>query len=244
MPTGWGFVESAGLFVTAPTSYAALVQRAQVKKGMSVLSIIPKSHLTILSGETVLIHAAAGGVGLAAVQIAKALGATVVATSGSQHKLDMARSFGADHAINYTSPSWPEEVKKLTPDEKGVDVVYDPVGMIENSMKCIAWNGRQLVVGFAAGNIEKVAMNRVLLKNCSIVGIHWGQFAVHEPPTVEAVWEGLFALIADGKFRGTCFTDREYVGLESIPAALKALGARETWGKVAVKVPQEAQSKI
>ncbi len=153
VPKGWSFFDAAGLFVTAPTSYAALVTRAHVKKG-----------------DYVLVHAAAGGVGLAAVQIAKAFGAIVIATAGTQHKLDVAKSFGADYGINYTDASWPEQVKKLTPKGRGVDIVYDPVGMITPSIKCIAWNGRLLVIGFAAGEIEKVAMNRVLLKNISIVG--------------------------------------------------------------------------
>ncbi|KAI9806414.1 MAG: hypothetical protein M1833_003601 [Piccolia ochrophora] len=227
VPKGWSFFEAAGLFVTAPTSYAALVHRARVREG-----------------EIVLVHAAAGGVGLAAVQIANALGATVIATGGTQHKLDVARSFGADHTINYTDPTWPEQVRKLTPSGRGVDVVYDPVGMIAPSMKCIAWNGRLLVIGFAAGEIEKVAMNRVLLKNVSIVGLHWGMYATMEPQTVEDVWNGLFELMESGRFRGTVFTDQEFVGLESVPNALKALGARETWGKVVVKVPPEGQSKM
>ncbi|KAI9682199.1 MAG: hypothetical protein M1817_000253 [Caeruleum heppii] len=224
VPKGWGFFEAAGLFVTAPTSYAALVLRAKAKRG-----------------EYVLIHAAAGGVGLAAVQIAKALGCTVIATAGTAHKLSVARSFGADHAINYTDPSWPDQVKKLTPKGRGVDVVYDPVGMITPSMKCIAWNGRLLVIGFAAGAIEKVAMNRVLLKNVSIVGLHWGMYKDMEPDTVEEVWKGLFELMESGRFRGTVFTDREFVGLESVAEALRTLGGRESWGKVVVKVPQDAK---
>jgi NADPH2:quinone reductase len=191
-----------------------------------------------------LVHAAAGGVGLAAVQIAKAFGATVIATAGTQHKLDVARSYGADYGINYRDQSWPDQVKKLTPKGRGVDIVYDPVGLITQSTKCIAWNGRLLVVGFAAGDIEKVATNRILLKNISLVGIHWGMYSTFEPETVETVWDGLFELMESGKFKGTCYTDKEYVGLDSVPAALKALGARETWGKVVVKVPQEGQSKI
>jgi len=227
MPKGWSFFEAAGLFVTAPTSYGALVTRAGVKKG-----------------DFVLVHAAAGGVGLAAVQIAKAYGAIVIATAGTKHKLDVAKRFGADHAVDYTDPSWPDQVKKLTPKGKGVDIVFDPVGMIDKSTKCIAWNGRLLVIGFAAGAIEKVAMNKVLLKNISLVGLHWGMYSVHEPEMVEKVWEGLFELMEGGKFRGTVFTDKEYVGLESVPDALRALGSRETWGKVVVKVPQAGESKI
>jgi NADPH2:quinone reductase len=196
------------------------------------------------AGDWVLIHAAAGGVGLAAVQIAKAYGATVVATAGTRHKMDVARSFGADYAIDYTKSDWPEQVKKLTPNGRGVDIVYDPVGLIAQSMKCTAWNGRLLVIGFAAGDIEKMATNRILLKNVSVVGLHWGMYATMEPEMVDVVWNGMFELMNSGKYRGTCFTDQEYVGLESVPAALKALGGRNSWGKVVVKVPQEGQSKI
>lgn len=100
------------------------------------------------------------------------------------------------------------------------------------------------MIGFAAGEIEKMATNRILLKNVSVVGLHWGMYASQEPEMVEKVWEGIFELMEKGKYRGTCFTDREYVGLESVPRALEALGARDSWGKVVVKVPQEGASKI
>lgn len=193
----------------------------------------------------VLVHAAAGGVGLAAVQIAKAFGATVIATAGTQHKLDVAKSFGADHGVNYNEANWPEQVKKLTPKGRGVDIVFDPVGLVDKSTKCIRWNGRILVIGFAAGSIEKLALNKVLLKNISIVGLHWGAYAVHEPEMIDVVWDGIFKLIREKKFRGTVFTDREFVGLESVPEALESLGSRGTWGKVVVKVPQTAgESKL
>lgn len=227
VPRDWSHVEAAGLFVTAPTSYAALVVRAKIKEG-----------------ETVLVHAAAGGVGLAAVQIAKAMGATVIATAGTKHKLEVAKRFGADHAVLYTDPTWPDQVRALTPKKRGVDVVYDPVGLIDKSTKCIAWNGRLLVIGFAAGQIEKLALNKVLLKNISVVGVHWGMYAKNEPAVVEEVWRGLFDLMNKGLFKATCFTDREFVGLERVPEALRALGERETWGKVVVKVPQEGRSRL
>ncbi|KAF2453516.1 hypothetical protein BDY21DRAFT_127453 [Lineolata rhizophorae] len=227
VPKGWSFFEAAGLFVTAPTSFAGLVTRAGLKKG-----------------DWVLVHAAAGGVGLAAVQIAKAFGAEVIATAGTAHKLDVAKSFGADYTVDYRAENWPDQVRKLTPKGRGVDIVYDPVGLIAQSMKCSAWNGRLLVIGFAAGSIEKVATNRALLKNVSIVGLHWGMYAKMEPDTVEKVWEGLYRLIDAGKLRSTCFTDKEFVGLEAVPDALRALGARETWGKVVVKVPQDRSSKM
>ena len=235
VPNGWSFEDAAGLFVTAPTSYGGLVHRAGVKQG-----------------DWVLVHAAAGGVGLAAVQIAKAHGATVIATAGTARKREIARDFGADYVIDYSDKNWPEVVKKLCAEKRtgngkgGVDIVYDPVGMIETSLKCVAWNARLLVIGFAAGKIEKVALNRVLLKNVSIVGLHWGQYAKFETETVASVWKGIFDLVAQGKFRGTAFTDESFVGLESVPRALKALGGRETWGKVVVNVVgnEKAKSKL
>ncbi|OJJ96120.1 hypothetical protein ASPACDRAFT_1882946 [Aspergillus aculeatus ATCC 16872] len=225
IPSGWTFEDAAGLFVTAPTSYGALVHRANVQ-----------------AGEWVLVHAAAGGVGLAAVQIAKAKGATVVATASTERKRQIARQFGADHVVDYRDKSWPDQVKKLCAQHRtgngkvGVDIVYDPVGLIEASLKCVAWNARLLVIGFAAGKIEKVALNRVLLKNVSLVGLHWGQYAQFEKETVQSVWAGIFDLVAQRKFRGTAFKDETFVGLESVPRALQGLGGRETWGKVVVKV--------
>ncbi|KAI1333885.1 hypothetical protein F5Y15DRAFT_320335 [Xylariaceae sp. FL0016] len=227
VPDSWSFVDAAGLFVTAPTSYGALVLRAGVK-----------------AGDIVLVHAAAGGVGLAAVQIAKAFGATVIATAGSARKLEVARTYGADHVVDYRDEKWPDAVKNLTPKGRGVDIVYDPVGMVDKSTKCIAWNGRILVVGFAAGSIEKVAMNKVLLKNISLVGIHWGAYAKFERESIPVVWKGINDLIEQGKFKGTVYSDKEYVGLEAIPDALLALGGRETWGKVVVKIPQSGSTKL
>ena len=111
--------------------------------------------------------------------------------------------------------------------------------MIDLSIKCIAWNGRLLVIGFAGGNIEKLALNRVLLKNISIIGLHWGMYNQKEKITVAAVWNGLFELIAQGKLKGITFTDQKFQGLESVPKALKALGERETWGKVVVELDED-----
>lgn len=227
VPKGWSFVDAAGLMVTAPTSYAALVTRARVKRG-----------------DYVLVHAAAGGVGLAAVQVAKAFGATVIATAGSARKLEVAKGYGADFGVDYNQPKWEDEVKKLTPKGRGVDIVFDPVGMVNTSLRCTTWNGRIIVIGFAAGNIEKVAMNRVLLKNVSLVGLHWGMYAKEEVATVEEVWGGLFRLMEQGKFRGTVYSDRKFCGLESVREALGMLGRRETWGKVVVEVPDGEKSKL
>jgi NADPH:quinone reductase len=156
----------------------------------------------------------------------------------------VARAFGADHGVLYSEAGWPDRVRELTRGRRGVDVVYDPVGLVDKSTKCTAWNGRILVVGFAAGSIEKVAMNKVLLKNISLVGVHWGQYAVQEKETVPKVWEGINKLVREGKLRGTEFTDEEFVGLERVADALVALGSRGTWGKVIVKIPQEGKGKL
>jgi NADPH:quinone reductase len=148
IPKGWSFRDAAGLSVTAPTSYAALVLRAK-----------------LCSGEICLVHAAAGGVSLTAVQIAKALGAVVIATC-SPGKFEVARRFGADYTVDYTRKEWIEEVLGICKGlkRKGVDVVYDSVGKVEESLRVVAWGGRILVIGFAGGKIEKVAMNRVCLE--------------------------------------------------------------------------------
>ncbi|GJN70295.1 hypothetical protein PLIIFM63780_003115 [Purpureocillium lilacinum] len=227
VPDGWSFQEAAGLFVTAPTSYGALVVRAGIK-----------------AGDHVLVHAAAGGVGLAAVQVAKAFGATVIATASTPRKLDIAKAFGADHVVSYNDADWPAKVKALTPKKRGVDIVYDPVGLVDKSTKCTAWNGRILIVGFAAGTIEKVAMNKVLLKNISLVGIHWGAYAVNQRDMIPVVWGGIMKLVAEGKLKGTVYDDEEFVGLERVKDALVALGGRGTWGKVVVKIPQDGNSKL
>lgn len=173
VPAGWSFEDAAGLYVTAPTAYGALVVRAQARRG-----------------EWVLVHAGAGGVGLSAVQVAKALGCTVVATAGTEAKREVCRRFGADWVVDYSGEGWAKEVVELCRRERtgngqvGVDVVFDPVGMVDQSLRCVAWNARLVVIGFAAGNIEKVAMNRVLLKNVSLVGLHWGVSCVYILPWI------------------------------------------------------------
>jgi NADPH:quinone reductase len=111
--------------------------------------------------------------------------------------------------------------------------------MIDPSIKCIAWNGRLLVIGFAGGTIEKVALNRVLLKNISIVGLHWGAYATYEKETIAEVWKGIFKMMGEGKIKGIAYTDKQYKGLEQVPEALIALGARDTWGKVVVELGED-----
>jgi NADPH:quinone reductase len=215
MPEAMSFPEAAAFPVVYPTSYAALVLRAKLSPG-----------------ETLLVHAAAGGVGVAAVQIGKALGARVIATAGGAEKLEVARRVGADLAIDYSRGDWVEAVKQAT-GGRGADVIYDPVGgeIFDGSLKCIAWNGRLLVIGFASGVIPEVKANRILLKNISVVGLHWGAYAQHEPARVPEVFDELAKLYDQGKVRPLIFGT---YGLDEVPQALEALAGRATFGKVII----------
>jgi len=215
MPAAMSFPEAAAFPVVYPTSYAALVYRANLR-----------------AGETLLVHAAAGGVGVAAVQIGKALGARVIATAGGADKLAVALRAGADLAIDYSSGDWVDAVKQAT-GGRGADVIYDPVGgqIFEGSLKCIAWNGRLLVIGFAGGTIPEVKVNRILLKNIAVVGLHWGAYATHEPERVPEVFAELAKLYESGQVRPLIFGT---YSLDEVPQALEALGSRGSYGKVII----------
>ncbi|KAJ1723546.1 hypothetical protein LPJ53_002115 [Coemansia erecta] len=225
IPQRLSFEQAAGLYITYPTSYAALKLRGRVQPG-----------------DWVLVHAAAGGVGIAAVQIARALGARVIAAVGSQGKFDVCREQGAEHCVNYREAEWVDEVMRVT-EGRGVDVVFDPVGLVERSLKCVAWNGRIVVVGFAAGAIEKVAVNRILLKNVEVTGVHWGAYARFQPEMVAEVWRELFALADQGKINPVVY-EPVFYGLENAKTALRAIAARETYGKVVVKPSAEPAPKL
>ena len=215
LPEGMSFEEGAAFPVIYPTSYAGLVFRADLQPG-----------------EDLLVHAAAGGVGLAAVQIGKALGARVIATAGSAEKLEVARENGADDTIDYRQEDFVERVMALT-DGKGADVIYDSVGgdVFDKSLKCIAWNGRLLVIGFASGTIPSVKVNRILLKNIAITGLHWGAHAAKEPKKITQTMDALFDLYRDGKVRPVIY--KSYA-LEELSEGLAALSGRRTYGKVIV----------
>jgi NADPH2:quinone reductase len=216
MPDAMSFEHGAAFPIVYPTSYAGLVWRA---------------HLA--AGEWLLVHAAAGGVGIAAVQIGRALGARVIATAGGADKLEIARRAGAGVLVDYRSGDWVERVKEATGGH-GADVIYDPVGgdVFDASMKAIAWNGRLLVIGFASGRIPEVKLNRVLLKNISLVGLHWGAHAIHEPARIGEAFDALFALYRARKIDPVIY--RSYP-LAELPAALAALGSRESYGKIVVR---------
>lgn len=221
MPDAMSFEEGASFPIVYPTSYVGLVHRAALQ-----------------AGETLLVHAAAGGVGLAAVQIGKALGARVIATAGGPEKVRVAIEAGADFGIDYNSEDFVTRVKEIT-GGKGADVIYDSVGgdIFDKSLKCLAWCGRLLVIGFAGGTIPSVAANRILLKNVSVVGLHWGAYAKNEPERIPETFAALFRLYEEKKIRPVIY--RSYP-LEDAAGALAALGSRKTHGKV-VLAPSQAR---
>jgi NADPH2:quinone reductase len=185
MPAEMDFASASAFVLTYGTSYHALKDRAELK-----------------AGETLLVLGAAGGVGLAAVQLGKAMGARVIAAASSDAKLQTCKENGADEVVNYASEDLRTRIKAITAG-KGVDVVYDPVGgpYSEPALRDMAWNGRFLVVGFAAGDIPKIPLNIALLKGCSIVGVFWGAFTRNEPErNRENNWE-LMSMFAAGKVR-------------------------------------------
>ncbi len=185
MPEGMPFETAAAFLIAYGTSHHALKDRGELK-----------------AGETVLVLGAAGGVGLAAVEIAKAMGARVIAAASSDDKLAVCREHGADATINYATENLRERIKSLT-DGRGVDVVYDPVGgdLSEPALRSMAWRGRFLVVGFAAGTIPSLPLNLTLLKGCSIVGVFWGAFVRSEPERNAADLRELVGWLQQGKLR-------------------------------------------
>jgi NADPH2:quinone reductase len=185
IPAGMTFATAAAFGLTYATSDHALRDRGELK-----------------AGETLLVLGAAGGVGLAAVEIGKALGARVVACASSDDKLAVCREHGADETINYATEDLRERIKAIT-GGKGADVIYDPVGgpYTEPALRSIAWRGRLLVVGFAAGDIPKIPLNLTLLKGCAIVGVFWGEFTRREPERFAQEMRQLGQWYAEGRIR-------------------------------------------
>jgi len=185
MPAGLDFTIASAFVLTYGTAHHALKDRAQLQPG-----------------ETLLVLGAAGGVGLAAVEIGKQLGARVIAAASSDEKLEMCRQHGASEVINYASEDLRERIKQITAG-KGVDVIFDPVGgnYAEPALRSIAWKGRFLVVGFAGGEIPRIALNLTLLKGCSIVGVFWGSFAEREPQHNQENLKELLTWLVEGKLK-------------------------------------------
>lgn len=215
LPAGMSFEIGAGFPMTYGTSYHALVQRGRLR-----------------AGETLLVHGASGGVGTAAVEIGGCLGARVIASGGSDDKLRaVAERYGVADVVNYrTDPAWKDRVKALT-GGAGADVIYDPVGgeVFEQSLRCINWEGRLLVVGFAGGAIPGVRANLVLLKGCQIVGVFWGAFVRRDPEANRANFDQLFAWFEAGRLRPLV---SRTLPLGRAPEALGLLARREVVGKI------------
>lgn len=217
MPDGMDFASAAAFGMTYGTSMHALKQRGNLQPG-----------------ETLLVLGASGGVGLAAVEIGKAMGATVIAAASSAEKLEVARQAGADQLINYREQSLKDELKKLT-GGKGVDVIYDPVGgpLFEEAFRCIAWNGRLLVIGFASGEIPALPANLPLLKGASLVGVFWGAFAQRQVQDNVANFQQLFAWYAEGKLKP--LVSQRY-SLAEAGQAIDTLAERRAVGKLVIEV--------
>ena len=209
--------KAAGFMMVYGTSYYALKQRANLQPG-----------------ETLLVLGASGGVGLAAVELGKAMGAKVIAAASSSEKLRIAKDAGADELINYTDEPLKDAVKKLTKG-KGVDVIYDPVGgdFTEQALRTMAWNGRHLIIGFAAGDIPKVPANLTLLKGCSVVGVFWGAFARNEPEVSAQNMMELLQMYSEGKIDPKV---SEVFDFEQYAEALGALTGRRATGKIVLRV--------
>lgn len=218
MPADMSFDIAAAITLTYGTSHHAVVDRAQLK-----------------AGETMLVLGAAGGVGLAAIEIGKALGARVIAAASSDEKLAICKAHGADATINYTSQDLREAIKNTT-GGKGPDVIYDPVGGIytEPAFRSIAWRGRYLVVGFANGEIPKLPLNLALLKGASLMGVFWGEFTKREPEAHLAAMRELTTWLKERKIKP--HISRRYA-LAETPQALMDMAARKVTGKIVI-LPQ------
>jgi NADPH2:quinone reductase len=212
-PDGLDDAEAAAFFVTYQTGWFGLHRRAR-----------------LAAGETLLVHAAAGGVGSGAVQLGKAAGARIIGVAGGERKAEAARALGADVVIDRNTQDFVQVVKEVT-EGRGADVVYDPVGgdTYARSTKCIAFEGRILVIGFAGGQIQSAALNHALVKNYSIVGLHWGLYQSKNPQLIRDCHAQLTTMVADGAIRPLV---GERLGLDEVPAGLQRLADGDTVGRV------------
>ncbi|WP_369134962.1 NADPH:quinone oxidoreductase family protein [Modestobacter sp. I12A-02662] len=216
VPADMSDEQAASLYLTHQTGFVGLHRRAGLQ-----------------AGEWLLVHAGAGGVGSAAIQLGKAAGARVIATAGGERKTEVCRQLGADHVIDYTDEDFVPLVKDITGGH-GADVVYDPVGgdVFDGSRRCIAFEGRIVVVGFTSGRIPQVPANHALVKNYSVVGLHWGLYRKHDPARIGMVHEELCRLFADGAIDPLV---GQVLPLAQLPVAMAAIADRSTVGKVVLR---------
>lgn len=220
IPDSMSYEEAAALFITYQTAYFALHRNGRLK-----------------SGEVLLVHAGSGGVGSAAIQLGKAAGATVIATAGTDEKLEVCKELGADLTINYRTEDFISIVKEYT-DGKGANVIFDPVGgdTFDKSRKCIAFEGRILVIGFAGGRIADAPTNHALIKNYAIVGVHFGLFRNLYPAEVRKAHNELMELYEQGKVKPVIYNSYPF---DKVPDALDSLADRQTYGKLVVALEHE-----
>jgi NADPH:quinone reductase len=213
VPDGMSDEQAAALHLTYQTGHVGLHRRAALQ-----------------AGEWLLVYAGAGGVGSAAIQLGKAAGAQVIATAGGERKTEVCRRLGADHVIDYTAEDFVPLVKEITGGH-GADVVYDPVGgeVFDKSRRCIAFEGRLVVVGFTSGTIPQAPANHALVKNYSIVGLHWGLYRKHDPALFGRVHEDLCRLFDEGRIAPLIGAS---LPLAELPQAMAAIADRNTVGKV------------
>ena len=212
-PEGLDDAEAAAFFITYQTGWFALHRRTR-----------------LAAGETLLVHAAAGGVGSGAVELGKAAGARVIGVVGGERKAEVARALGADVVVDRLSQDFVEVVKEVT-DGRGADVIYDPVGgeTYTRSTKCIAFEGRILIIGFAGGEISSAPLNHVLIKNYSVVGLHWGLYQIKDPRLIRDCHVELTKLVADGQIRPLI---GERLGLTEVANGLQRLADGSTVGRL------------
>jgi len=217
IPDGLDFERAAGLSVTYGTTIHALKDRARLKPG-----------------ETLAVLGAAGGVGLAAVEIGKLMGARVIACASSDEKCEFAKKHGADETVNYGRDDLRAELKRIG-GRHGIDVIYDPVGgdYAEPALRSMAWKGRYLVIGFAAGEIPKIPLNLVLLKGCDVVGVHWGGFVEREPEAQANNMDEIMRWCADGKLSAHVHA---VYPLAETARALKDIATRKVMGKAILRM--------
>lgn len=216
-PPHFDATTAAGFLITYGTAHGGLVWQGRLQ-----------------AGETLLVNGAAGGTGLAAVEVGKALGAEVIATAGSAEKLAVAAEHGADHLINYRDEDLRERVKAITAG-RGVDVVFDPVGgkVFESSLRCTAWGGRLVVIGFAGGEVQQIPANILLVKNLAALGFYWGSYRQHAPERVQAQFQALGRWIDEGRLRPRI---SHRLPLARGAEALRLLESRAAIGKVVLEM--------
>jgi NADPH2:quinone reductase len=213
IPDTMSYAAASALHVVYQTGHLALHRRAHIQPG-----------------ETLLVHAGAGGVGSAAIQLGLAAGARVIATAGGPEKVEVCRKLGAHLALDYREQDFVDAVKDFT-GGRGADVVYDPVGgdTYDRSTKCIAFEGRILIIGFTGGRFAEARTNHVLIKNYSVVGVHWGLYNLMNPQVVRETHDDLVRLFEAGRIDPLI---SQTIALADVPAALARLGGRGTYGKI------------